>query len=162
MSSCENGYSMAMWLKPAETVPVGVILSSGGNSNRIDPSGVAVKFEANNALAFLIRVKQDKKIWRVPHTLSGSDWIHVALTWKANNAMKVYVNGSLVGEVPGKTYTLGPTNNAPNMVIGAHMDGVREHGQFLLDELYVWDEELEETELTQIFESYDFTGLSIY
>ena len=154
MISCENGYSMAMWLKPAETIPVGIVLSSGGNTNKVNPSGVALKFEPNGVLAFNARVRFARKRWLIRHDLSRAEWMHVALTWKQDGNMTAYVNGSFVEADPGKTYDPSSILQTTNMAIGSHMDGSQNYGHFVLDELYVWDQELSATEVAQVYNSH--------
>ena len=142
-----------MWLKAAETIPVGIVLSSGGNSNKVNPSGVALKFESNGVLAFNARVRSTKKRWLIRHDVSGAEWMHVALTWKQDGNMTAYVNGFFVETDPGVTYAPSSTLHTTNMVIGSHIDGNQNFGQFVLDELYVWDQELSATEVAQVYNS---------
>ena len=143
-----------MWLKPNETMSVpGVVLNSGGSAGTVDPAGVAIVFQACLVLAFNIRVRRSEKRWLVRYNFPGADWIHVALTWKEDANMTVYINGSFLEEVPNTTYTPGVLLQTTNMVLGSHFHP-QNYGQIVLDEMYVWDEELSATEVARVYNSY--------
>lgn len=93
--AANNGYSLAMWVKPAALD--GQLLQLGDMVIALEAGTLKLQSAAVNVAATT--------------PLQAGKWQHVALT--ASDALRIYVNGKLVGEapagaLPAAAVTLGP------------------------------------------------------
>ena len=74
------------------------------------------------------------------------EWTHVAMTWSTGNSVKVYLNGSLVTNWSNWTGPIAYTANN-RLAIGGHIDYADRYYNGLIDEVRVWNKELNQNEI---------------
>lgn len=73
-------------------------------------------------------------------------WTHVAMTWSSGNSFKVYLNGELVTDWRNWTGPIAYTSSN-QLAIGGHIDYANRYYNGLIDEVRVWNRQLNQTEL---------------
>jgi hypothetical protein len=87
--------------------------------------------------------------------LAPDKWIHFAATFKGSDAVpgddlvKLYVNGELIVSVPATFATLNGSNNRP-LQIGNRGSSIANSWNGLIDEVYIFDEELSVREIAAL------------
>lgn len=74
------------------------------------------------------------------------EWTHVAMTWSSGNSVKVYLNGELVTNWRNWTGPIVYTANN-QLTIGGHIEYADRYYNGLIDEVRVWDKELNQSEI---------------
>ena len=151
---------MAVWLNLGSNPPASVLISSGGNGNRVDPAGMAIVVGNLNTINVRFRVRGTKMAWfaegiPVP---SGS-WFHVIATWRQDGNLTVFINGSEVMEISSETY-LPSTPTIADMHMGKRNNAFQSYAKGMVDEVYVWDRKLNASEVLEFLCSYN-AGMSL-
>ncbi|HIB09723.1 MAG TPA: LamG domain-containing protein, partial [Gemmatimonadetes bacterium] len=89
------------------------------------------------------------------NTYSPNQWIHIAAVFKNNNYIKLYINGTLVGQ----TATSYSFNTDKPLEFGRWNIGnyVGDYFNGIIDEVSIWNIELDSTQIQQ-YKSYSPTG----
>ena len=158
LEKCSNGFVMAMWLKMHRYHKPGTTddeyyLTNGGHTKY--SMGVVLLMRTK---VFLVSFRTASRYWYVTTTAHNTlyTWHHVVLTWDATNGGKIYTNGMLDGEErraisytsnrAGDTYT--------KFIVGCeNMLPPRNAAEMTLDELRIWDAEMNEQEVWLMYVS---------
>ena len=102
------------------------------------------------------RRREGAKKWVAKADISdeADKWIHVAGTWSLDDAVKLYIDGSLDDTGTGRVFVLGDPDLPNTMHIGRVGHNNETYGQFVLDEWYFWDQELNGDEVMQVYAAY--------
>ena len=96
---------MAVWLNLGSN-RTGVLISSGGNGNRVNPGGMAIVVASPNTMSVRFRVRGIARAWAAEGIpVQNGDWFHVIATWRQNGNLTVFINGSKKMDISGATYS---------------------------------------------------------
>ncbi|XP_008067573.1 adhesion G-protein coupled receptor D1 [Carlito syrichta] len=89
--------------------------------------------------------------WEATFSPPGPYWTHVLFTWKSQEGLKVYVNGTLSTSDPsGKvSHAYGEPN--ANLVIGSEQDRTKRYENGAFDEFIIWERALTPDEIAMYF-----------
>ncbi|XP_077015653.1 adhesion G-protein coupled receptor D1 isoform X2 [Tamandua tetradactyla] len=95
--------------------------------------------------------RENSMTWAASFSPPGPYWTHVLFTWKPQDGLKVYVNGTLSTSDPSgkESHTYGDPN--ANLVIGSEQDRGRHHGNGAFDEFIIWERALTPEEIAMYF-----------
>ena len=158
VSQCVNGYSFAIWLKLGPSMSSdssdGYVMSSGGQTSKVNPGGMKISVESGGDLDVGFRLRSVAKRWQKLIENPGIDeWVHITATWNKDGYLTVYVNGTKLSPVGNTSYTPSGSVNS-DIHIGKPNNAVDNFAEVTLDEWYVWDEELTEEQVENIFRVY--------
>ena len=139
-------YSFAMWLRPLVTTS-GTIMQV---SSQADGLGWCIPFLGLSSSGEIIAIS-----WTgssaptiVGPVLVSGQWVHIALTYKPSNSMRLYINGYLYGQTSAFVYS--PDLTPMTVTLGNHLNGTAcanngiERDQYYgqIDEFYLFSREL--------------------
>ena len=154
-----TGYSFAMYLKVSQLTldsPThGFVFSSAGHHGRVTFGGVSLLIIRGN-LVLHFRRREVAKRWLTKADISdqANRWIHVTGTWSLSDGVKLYIDGSLSDTGTEGTFLLGNPDLPNTMHIGRVGHRNETYTQFVLDEWYFWDQELNGDEVMQVYAAY--------
>ena len=151
---------MAVWLNLGSNPGTGVLISSGGNGNRVDPAGMAIVVGNLNTINVRFRVRATAMAWLAEGIpVSNGTWFHVITTWRQDRNLTVFINGSEVMDIGSETY---PPNSPTiaGMHMGKRNNAFHSYAKGMVDEVYVWDRKLNASEALEFLCSYD-AGMSL-
>ncbi|XP_032100377.1 adhesion G-protein coupled receptor D1 isoform X4 [Sapajus apella] len=95
--------------------------------------------------------RDNSKTWEASFSPPGPYWTHVLFTWKSQEGLKVYVNGTLSTSDPsGKvSHAYGESN--VNLVIGSEQDQAKCYENGAFDEFIIWERALTPDEIAMYF-----------
>ncbi|XP_078193904.1 adhesion G-protein coupled receptor D1 isoform X12 [Callithrix jacchus] len=95
--------------------------------------------------------RDNSKTWEASFSPPGPYWTHVLFTWKSQEGLKVYVNGTLSTSDPsGKvSHAYGESN--VNLVIGSEQDQTKCYENGAFDEFIIWERALTPDEIAMYF-----------
>ena len=102
----------------------------------------------------------DGKRWKPKSGLvQNNTWIHVGGTWAVDGEANLYIDGVLNNTKSKEVKPEGPYTQK-NMHVGKfnETEDRSKYGKFLLDEWYVWDRQLSEQQVAQVYAAYQ-TGI---
>ncbi|XP_006147401.1 adhesion G-protein coupled receptor D1 isoform X2 [Tupaia chinensis] len=146
---------------PTQCGPEGVSLSffwkTQGEQSRLVPSAGQVisngfrVCSSGGKGSVELYTRDDAMTWEATFSPPGPYWTHVLFTWKSNEGLKVYVNGTLSTSDPrGKvSHTYGDPN--ANLVIGTEQDQARRYENGAFDEFVIWERALTPDEVAMYF-----------
>lgn len=82
---------------------------------------------------------------------SGPYWTHVLFTWKSQDGLKVYVNGTLHTTDPNGKVSYSYTDSSSNMLTGSESDQDGRYVNGAFDEFIIWERVLTPKEVEQYF-----------
>ncbi|CAF4527303.1 unnamed protein product [Rotaria sp. Silwood2] len=141
-------FSIAMWINPSSVNNIAIIQmfwSLGSSSN----CEILVGISSSNGLTGQLFVHNT--------ALTGSfvtqnTWTHVSLTYSSGNGYTLYINGVLFGSTGTASYSL--TGLFANLCIGYPLNcgssSVNGYYQGYIDELYIYNRELSQTDVTSL------------
>ena len=139
---CTKGLVMTMWLQLGNGT--GVILASGGVTRR----GVMVKKDAENVTVYFRgEGRENWKLSVARDDLRG--WSHISIIWNMQFGGRLYANGRLVDTEPTASIIRNKDviiDDKNHLVLGAS-NVYKDHGEMILDELYVWDAIMHDEEI---------------
>ncbi|XP_070255699.1 adhesion G-protein coupled receptor D1 isoform X3 [Myotis yumanensis] len=95
--------------------------------------------------------RDNSRAWEATFSLPGPHWTHVLFTWKPEEGLKVYVNGSLSTWDPSGKASPAYGEPSANLVIGSEQDLPRGHEVGAFDEFIVWERALSPEEVAMYF-----------
>ena len=145
LNRCTKGFVMALWLKGYVATGNEYYVNSGGHTSL--SMGMTL-LEQNGYLVAEFRTESVR--WRVD--VSGFEshvWYHVVLVWTEEGGEQVYLNGCLCGRMDaGISHTSNGQSSYTDFVLGnantALTGGTTFAGEMNLDEVRVWDADLDE------------------
>ncbi|CAF4597450.1 unnamed protein product, partial [Rotaria sp. Silwood2] len=141
-------FSIAMWINPSSVNNIAIIQmfwSRGSSSN----CEILVGISSSNGLTGQLFVHNT--------ALTGSfvtqnTWTRVSLTYSSGNGYTLYINGVLFGSTGTASYSL--TGLFANLCIGYPLNcgssSVNGYYQGYIDELYIYNRELSQTDVTSL------------
>ena len=151
MSECTSGYTLSAWLNLGTLRGVvGFLVSSGGETRKINTGGFALFHKRHGVVGAVVRIRSRALEWITedsPVPVGG--WFHVAATWGVDGVIKLYINGAEKSSVAGRHYNPERARTPPNVMnLGrTYYDGYYANGT--MDELRIWTQELNENEIKQ-------------
>ena len=150
---------MAIWLNldpPRDDI--GFIISSGGNSIRVDKGGFALFYRPYSPrIGAVVRVRDGNNgtAWRSEeYGVEYGEWFHVAVTWQKYGYLRFYLNGILQGVTPSEHYTpYTPVRINSDMHLGKRNHQDDYYANVTMDELKLYAIELTEPQVKQILGS---------
>ena len=147
-------FTVSCWMNPNNVTSTQVPLAKA--SNTVDYEGYWFLI-INGKMNFVLSSGLNANDWvRVENSiaLSTSTWYHCIMTYdgsKSASGLKVYVNNSLNTQNIIKDTLTGSISNSRNFKLGARDNGFFYNG--IIDEVGVWDRELSESEVTELYNS---------
>uniref|UniRef100_A0ACB8FYL6 Uncharacterized protein n=1 Tax=Sphaerodactylus townsendi TaxID=933632 RepID=A0ACB8FYL6_9SAUR len=89
--------------------------------------------------------------WEASFIPSGPYWTHVLFTWKSQDGLKVYVNGTLHTTDPSGKISYSYADSNSNMLTGSEGDQTRRYANGFFDEFIIWERVLTPKEVEQYF-----------
>ena len=165
ISLCPDGYTLSFWFKYGTTKARDsssnvYFISSGGQTAW--SHGIAVLFQTGKfKIAFR---KPDGNLWKLTTDLNA-DWNHLSITWKQDNGLRLYVNGTQLEEARNASYAdqkpaidygvhFGRPNNAP--------DNTNWYGNFYVDEVLFFEREIEPVKAKGVFSKYQVQSIALH
>ena len=146
---------MAVWLNLGSNPGTGVLISSGGNGNRVDPAGMAIVVGNLNTINVRFRVRATAMAWLAEGIpVSNGTWFHVIATWRQDGNLTVFINGSEVMEISSETYPPN-TPTIAGMHMGKRNNAFGSYGKGMVDEVCVWDHKLSVLEAEELYSTYN-------
>jgi len=147
-------YSFSMWLRPLVTTS-GTIMQISSQTNGL---GWCLPFLGLSSSGEIIAIS-----WTgssaptiVGPVLVSGQWVHIALTYKPSDSMRLYINGELYGQTSAFVYAPGLT--PMTVTLGNHLNGTAcanngiERDQYYgqIDEFYLFSRELSQADVTTL------------
>ncbi|XP_015273350.1 PREDICTED: adhesion G-protein coupled receptor D1 [Gekko japonicus] len=89
--------------------------------------------------------------WEASFIPSGPYWTHVLFTWKSQDGLKVYVNGTLHTTDPNGKVSYSYADSSSNMLTGSEGDQTGRYVNGVFDEFIIWERVLTPKEVEQYF-----------
>ncbi|XP_054852546.1 adhesion G-protein coupled receptor D1 [Eublepharis macularius] len=89
--------------------------------------------------------------WEASFIPSGPYWTHVLFTWKSQDGLKVYVNGTLHTTDPNGKVSYSYVDSNSNMLTGSEADQTGRYVNGVFDEFIIWERVLTPKEVEQYF-----------
>jgi hypothetical protein len=140
-----NSMTIEAWVKPT-FFPNNAYESTiiGKDADQNNGSGYALRFGSTGVLEFLLGTTAGWKTIASPaNGLTLNEWQHVAATYDGAT-MKLYINGSLVGQVANAS---AATTNTMDLNIGAGYNGGNRKMKGGIDEVRIWNTVLSQTDI---------------
>ena len=158
-------FSFSAWFKKTNTTGTGTVLGAWNTANTMR----CLVYNTTGYLQFGVRLS-DNSLKKVDVSTNYADnaWHHVAGTFLKNGNVKCYVDGSLVGTTATGAdlelqYTDSNTDNSGTVESGIDIGRQSNNSNFfngLIDEVAIWDVELDADAVTAIYNSGVPTDLS--
>ena len=154
-----TGYSFTMYLKfsnsTLEDRTIPSVFSSGGQNRRVTFGGVALLIRGGRLVLHFKR-REGAKRWVAINDIRGhgNKWIHVAGTWSLDGWVKLYIDGVLNDTGIEDIYPLEDQDLPNTMYVGSVNHTDDRYGQFVLDEWYMWDQDLNGDQVMEVFAAY--------
>ncbi|XP_017359997.1 adhesion G-protein coupled receptor D1 isoform X2 [Cebus imitator] len=156
-------YNSSCISKPEQCGPEGVTFSffwkTQGEQSRPVPSAYGGQVISNGFKvcssdgrgSVELYTRDNSKTWEASFSPPGPYWTHVLFTWKSQEGLKVYVNGTLSTSDPsGKvSHAYGESN--VNLVIGSEQDQAKCYENGAFDEFIIWERALTPDEIAMYF-----------
>uniref|UniRef100_A0A670JSZ3 Adhesion G-protein coupled receptor D1 n=1 Tax=Podarcis muralis TaxID=64176 RepID=A0A670JSZ3_PODMU len=113
-------------------------------------SGFKVYFSESKGSIELFNHQISKK-WEADFIPPGPQWTHVLFTWKSEDGLKVYVNGTLNTTDPKGTVFYSYDDSNSNMLTGSEGDQAKRYVNGAFDEFIIWERVLTANEIEQYF-----------
>ncbi|XP_072839276.2 adhesion G-protein coupled receptor D1 isoform X1 [Pogona vitticeps] len=113
-------------------------------------SGFKVYFSKSKGSVELFN-RQISKKWEASFIPPGLHWTHVLFTWKSEDGLKVYVNGTLNTMDPNGTLFYSYDDSNSNMLMGSEGDQATRYINGAFDEFIIWERVLTPKEIEQYF-----------
>ncbi|KAJ7309720.1 hypothetical protein JRQ81_007782 [Phrynocephalus forsythii] len=113
-------------------------------------SGFKVYFSKSKGAVELFN-RQISKKWEASFIPPGLHWTHVLFTWKSEDGLKVYVNGTLNTTDPNGTVFYSYDDSNANMLMGSDGDQATRYVNGVFDEFIIWERVLTPKEIEQYF-----------
>uniref|UniRef100_A0A8D2L9S6 Adhesion G protein-coupled receptor D1 n=1 Tax=Varanus komodoensis TaxID=61221 RepID=A0A8D2L9S6_VARKO len=113
-------------------------------------SGFKVYFSESKGSIELFN-RQIFKKWEASFIPPGPQWTHVLFTWKSDDGLKVYVNGTLNTTDPNGTLFYSYGDSSSNMLTGSDGDQSKRYVSGAFDEFIIWERVLTPKEIEQYF-----------
>nr|XP_034953730.1 adhesion G-protein coupled receptor D1 isoform X2 [Zootoca vivipara] len=113
-------------------------------------SGFKVYFSESKGSIELFNHQTSKK-WEADFIPPGPQWTHVLFTWKSEDGLKVYVNGTLNTTDPKGTLFYSYDDSNSNMLTGSEGDQAKRYVNGAFDEFIIWERVLTANEIEQYF-----------
>ena len=81
----------------------------------------------------------------------GHYWTHVLFTWKSEEGLKVYVNGTLRTSDPSGKASPAYGESNDNLVLGSKQDQTKSYENRAFDEVIIWERALTPYEIAMYF-----------
>ena len=152
LSLCSKGFVMALWLNAHTRVTgrsIEIYINSGGHTMKSVGISLHQK-EASLRAAF----RNDTKTWfAVISDFESHRWYHVVLAWSGERGLEFYLNGCLrKTDHMGRNIRNNRDSTITDFVFGnANMDGSNAAGEMTLDEVRVWDADMDEEDVWKIY-----------
>ncbi len=103
--------------------------------------------------------KIDAEIWDLlgvhyrlkSNTVPDNTWTHIAMSFKANDYLKVYINGTVVDSVPSGSSGAGTSATWPFTVGGAPWQPIALNTNGSIDDIYLYSRALNADEMTALY-----------
>ena len=128
-------------------------ISSGGQT--FQSHGIAL-FTKNQALNCIFK-KTTSQWWVLDDSVQQNVWYHVVVTWDMNTGARMYRDALLVAEVPMASTAAYIPQNYNTLELGRQNNGLNTaltHGEGYIDELYLCEDILEESDIVYLYLSY--------
>ena len=140
---CDEGFTLAVWmyLRSRTEKVYEYILDSVGLSSQTGDGGVSIHRHANTEVVVGILHRNtgtQGTLWQYRLTLEDKQWVHLAITWRKNGAMNVFVNGNKQDDTTGSPATLSAPQGNGTMYLGKQKIKHDNYANVTLDELYIW------------------------
>ncbi|KAB0370296.1 hypothetical protein FD755_018258, partial [Muntiacus reevesi] len=89
--------------------------------------------------------------WEASFSPPGHYWTHVLFTWKSEEGLKVYVNGTLRTSDPSGKASPAYGESNDNLVLGSKQDQVKSYENRAFDEFIIWERALTPDEIAMYF-----------
>nr|XP_012311361.1 adhesion G-protein coupled receptor D1 isoform X2 [Aotus nancymaae] len=156
-------YNSSCISKPEQCGPEGVTFSffwkTQGEHSRPVPSAYGGQVISNGFKvcssdgrgSVELYTRDNSKTWEASFSPPGPYWTHVLFTWKSQEGLKVYINGTLSTSDPsGKvSHAYGESN--VNLVIGSEQDQAKCYENGAFDEFIIWERALTPDEIAMYF-----------
>lgn len=147
-------HSFAMWLRPL-VITSGTVMHVSANTVG---TGWCIQFLGLSASGQIIATSYDgaNSVAITGPVLTVGQWVHIAQTYSTTNAMRLYVNGVLVGQSSAFTYV---ASSVPmTITLGQYLSGsgcgrgTIQPGQYRghMDEFYIFSRELSQADVTAL------------
>ncbi|XP_061458984.1 adhesion G-protein coupled receptor D1 isoform X2 [Rhineura floridana] len=113
-------------------------------------SGFKVYFSESKGSVELFNHQISKK-WEANFIPPGPHWTHVLFTWKSEDGLKVYVNGTLNTTDPNGTLFYSYDTSNSNMLTGFEGNQEKRYVNGAFDEFIIWERVLTANEIEQYF-----------
>ncbi|XP_066465857.1 adhesion G-protein coupled receptor D1 [Tiliqua scincoides] len=112
--------------------------------------GFKIYFSENKGSIELFN-RQISKKWEARFIPPGPQWTHVLFTWKSEDGLKVYVNGTLNTTDPNGSAFYSYEDSNSNMLTGSEGDQTERYINGAFDEFIIWERVLMPNEIEQYF-----------
>ncbi|KAJ6659040.1 hypothetical protein lerEdw1_019342 [Lerista edwardsae] len=112
--------------------------------------GFKIYFSENKGCIELFNRQLSKK-WEARFIPPGPRWTHVLFTWKSDDGLKVYVNGTLNTTDPNGSAFYSYEDSNSNMLTGSEGDPTERYISGAFDEFIIWERVLTPDEIEQYF-----------
>jgi hypothetical protein len=151
-------FTFAAWLKPVDVMPATsattwIAGKMGNSSNRgwqLGLTGTSPESNPHQLLFGYFNARSggtEQEVFLGPNSaLINDTWVHVAAVYKANDSVKLYINGDLAVDATGALDALNGIN-ASEFQVGNRGNSSADSWNGLIDEVYVFDHALSAAEV---------------
>ena len=130
-------------------------MASGGFTCSVNEAGMAI-YSKHGLIGIMFRIKNTTQLWwKEGIEVDLDQWFHIAATWSKDKNLNIFLNGTMLHTIGSSTYSPAvSTSVGSDMHVGKPNNVYDLYAQFTLDEWYVWDNELNNEHIEQIYRSY--------
>lgn len=147
-----QAFSISLWVKPNNLAATRCLISKA--SNDVNVWGYNIQhLITTGKIQVQMRTPTASPLYAFTTALTAGVWQHIVMTYSGGsniNGVRTYKD-SVIGDTPGSSALTGTFTNAASFVIGARNTAFPFSG--FIDEVSVWDKELSQSEVTEIYNS---------
>ena len=146
-----DAWSISFWVKPNNVASTKLLFSKAGGAG---VKGYMFRHNTGGALFLQMRTSTVTRTHTFNTTLTGGVWDYITFTYSGGgnmNGVKVYKNGVIDSTLPGSSTLTGTLLLTNPFQMGSRSGGFFFSGK--MDEITVWDKELNQSEVTELYNS---------
>lgn len=146
-----DAFSVSLWIKPQNVSDQRVLFAKAGPAPAV--LGYIVYHGVGGNIQVQLRANTGSATYSTSFTVSADTWSHITITYSGNSNMsgiRVYKN-AVVGSTPTASALSGGWLVSQDFTLGSRTGGFYYSGK--MDEVTVWDKELSQAEVTELYNS---------
>lgn len=147
-----QAFSISFWCKPDNLSATRCLISKCSNDANVWGYNIQ-HLVTTGKIQLQMRTPASAPLYAFTTSLVAGVWQHIVVTFSGNsniNGARCYCN-AVIGDTPGSSSLAGSMVNLSSFVVGARNTSFPYSG--MIDEVSVWNKELSQSEVTEIYNS---------